>query len=409
MKARRPPRSSAHRDRGGLRAALLAVATLALLPLPARAQGVGILQVVTDGVGGVDGLDGVRHVAVSPDGRHLYAAGNEDSAVAVFAIGGSGQLGFVQVKKDGSAGGLDDGLQNARHLAISPDGANVYVAAYNEFAASAFARDPASGALTFVNEVPNPSCCGVFTSLNEVAASPDGADIYTVSNGYAAALARGAGGALSLTDYYTVAAGSFGRGFAVAVSPDGAHVYVGRDASVEVTARSAGGALSFVASYVDGLGGVDGLQGVETIAVSPDGLDVYVGTSTGDRAIAHFWRDAGSGALTFRELYRDLDACPNPNELLFADDGALLIASCLTAVSFHDRDPSTGALAPIVSFSQQDLGATGLYSTAVSQSRETIYVASEASDSILVLPEPAGGSAAAAAMLGVLAMGRRRA
>nr|HMQ21773.1 hypothetical protein [Planctomycetota bacterium] len=43
-----------------------------------------------------------------------------------------------------------------------------------------------------------------------------------LASAHAAALARGVGGALSLTDYYTVGDDSFGRGFALAVSPDGA-------------------------------------------------------------------------------------------------------------------------------------------------------------------------------------------
>ena len=38
-----------------------------------------------DGVGGVDGLWGAHSVTVSPDGSHLYAAGQLDNAVAVFS------------------------------------------------------------------------------------------------------------------------------------------------------------------------------------------------------------------------------------------------------------------------------------------------------------------------------------
>jgi DNA-binding beta-propeller fold protein YncE len=36
--------------------------------------------------GSVDGLDAARSVAVSPDGKHLYVAGQTDDAVAVFSI-----------------------------------------------------------------------------------------------------------------------------------------------------------------------------------------------------------------------------------------------------------------------------------------------------------------------------------
>lgn len=37
-----------------------------------------------DGVGGVDGLYYAYGVAVTPDGQHVYVAGSEDNAVAVF-------------------------------------------------------------------------------------------------------------------------------------------------------------------------------------------------------------------------------------------------------------------------------------------------------------------------------------
>jgi len=42
---------------------------------------VGVRQ---DGVGGVDGLAGAASVTVSPDNRHVYVAGSNDDAVAVF-------------------------------------------------------------------------------------------------------------------------------------------------------------------------------------------------------------------------------------------------------------------------------------------------------------------------------------
>ena len=45
------------------------------------------VNVARDGTNGVEGLDWVQSVAVSPDGRHVYAAGGGNDAVAVFAHG----------------------------------------------------------------------------------------------------------------------------------------------------------------------------------------------------------------------------------------------------------------------------------------------------------------------------------
>ena len=81
----------------------------------ASADGNGELtfvEVHKDGDGGMDGLDQAFSVTVSPDGKHLYAAGFADSAVAVFSRDSTtGELTFVEVQKD-DVGGVD-GLNGA--------------------------------------------------------------------------------------------------------------------------------------------------------------------------------------------------------------------------------------------------------------------------------------------------------
>ncbi|MFN6525814.1 hypothetical protein [Nostoc sp. ChiSLP03a] len=42
-----------------------------------------IVEVQQDNTNGVDGLGGAKSLTVSPDGKFLYAAGYDDSAVAV--------------------------------------------------------------------------------------------------------------------------------------------------------------------------------------------------------------------------------------------------------------------------------------------------------------------------------------
>ena len=51
----------------------------------------------------------------------------------------------------------------------------------------------------------------------------------------------------------------------------------------------------------DGVGGVDGLSGAQSVAVSPDGGHVYVAGSYGTTRLAVFARDVATGALTFVE------------------------------------------------------------------------------------------------------------
>ena len=86
---------------------------------------------VQDGVDDVDGLDGARAVAVSPDGRYVYVASQWDDAVAVFSRdGATGELTFLEACKDADPG--TDGLNIADGIALSPDGGFVYVGGYGD-------------------------------------------------------------------------------------------------------------------------------------------------------------------------------------------------------------------------------------------------------------------------------------
>ena len=70
-------------------------------------------------------------MAVSPDGNHVYAAGQLDDAVAVFSRDAdTGELTFLEVRKDTDPG--TDGLDVADGLAVSPDGGFIYVAGYGD-------------------------------------------------------------------------------------------------------------------------------------------------------------------------------------------------------------------------------------------------------------------------------------
>jgi 6-phosphogluconolactonase (cycloisomerase 2 family) len=270
----------------------------------ARNATTGELQFVEvhfDDVGGVDGLLGASSTALSPDGAHVYATGSIDDAVTVFSRDlGTGALTFVEAKFDGT-GGID-GLDASASVALSPDGAHVYVTGAEDDAVAVFGRDGGTGALTFVE--------GEFDGVGGV----DGLN--------------GAG--------------------AVAVSPDGAHVYVGGSAllltgedAVAVFSRNAGtGALTFVEALFDGVGGVDGLNGAGTIAISPDGAHVYVAGEF-DNAVAVFSRNAGSGALTFGGVA----VVQLPIGVRVSPDGAHVYATGLFgSLAAFSRNALTGAL-----------------------------------------------------------------
>jgi cysteine-rich repeat protein len=272
------------------------------------------VEMFQDEQGGIQFLGGARAVAVSPDGGQVYAAAYANGALNVFTRNGTtGQLTFLEAQNDGVNG--VDGLDGVTALAISPDGANVYSAGFNEDAIAVFRRDPATGALTFV-EVQRNGVGAVkgIQGPRGLALDPTGSNLYVTGHASDALVvfARdAASGVLTFVEEKKngrddVEAGLNGA-YGVAVDPDGAHVYAtsDKDDGVAVFERTApGGTLLFREVERDGVGGVDGLAGAKGIAVSPDGGQVYV-AGADKNALAVFSRNAATGGLTFIELEKD--------------------------------------------------------------------------------------------------------
>nr|MDZ8046688.1 beta-propeller fold lactonase family protein [Nostoc sp. DedQUE02] len=201
------------------------------------------VEVQKDDTNGVDGLASAASVTVSPDGKYLYAAGYDDSAIAVFERDTTtGQLSFVEVQKDYTNG--VDGLASAASVTVSPDGKYLYAAGYNDSEVAVFKRDTTTGQLSFV-EVQKDGISSV----------------------------DGLGGVYSIT-----------------VSPDGKYLYAAgyQDSAVAVFERNQQtGRLSFVEVQKDDTDGVDGLGGALSVTLSPDGKYFYA-AGYDDSAVAVF-------------------------------------------------------------------------------------------------------------------------
>ena len=97
------------------------------------------VEIHRDGFGGVNGLDGAHAVAVSPDGKHVYAAGSADDALVVFSRDPiSGTLTLEQEIRD-NLGGVH-GLEYPASIAVSPSGSHVYVTGYHDDSVAVFER-----------------------------------------------------------------------------------------------------------------------------------------------------------------------------------------------------------------------------------------------------------------------------
>ena len=102
----------------------------------------GMLSIRTvhrDGSDGVDGLRYARAVTISGDGKNVYVTGGSDDAGAVFERDTeSGDLTFIEYHKDGVDG--VEGLDSPRGISVSSDGRHVYIAGSEDNAIAVFNR-----------------------------------------------------------------------------------------------------------------------------------------------------------------------------------------------------------------------------------------------------------------------------
>lgn len=347
---------------------------LLLLVLPASAAFLSFVEVKKDNVGGVDGLFFANGVAASPDGAYVYVTGSLDNAVSVLSRNPTtGALTQVEIKRDGMGG--VDGLLFASGVAISSNGAHVYVAGHDDDAVAVFSRNPTTGALTFV-EVKKDGSGGVdgLNGAGSVKVSPEGAHVYVTSdvdNAVAVFSRNSTTGALTFVEVKKDGSGGVdGLLFAseVTVSPDGAHVYVAStaDSAVAVFRRDpTTGKLTFLEVKQDGVGGVDGLSFAKGVTISPNGAHVYV-TGNLDDAVAVFNRNPATGTLTFVEVKKDgldgVDGLNGANLATISPDGAYLyiVSDTDHALVVFNRNPATGRLTFVEAHKDGVNGVDGL-------------------------------------------------
>jgi DNA-binding beta-propeller fold protein YncE len=107
------------------------------------------------GLRGAGPIIGSQAIAVSPDGRNVYAASSKSNAIAVFKrdpltgrlTQASGPAGCIaEGGADGCARGV--GIAGPNSVAVSANGKNVYATSFRSSSVDIFARAPSTGTLT---------------------------------------------------------------------------------------------------------------------------------------------------------------------------------------------------------------------------------------------------------------------
>jgi DNA-binding beta-propeller fold protein YncE len=277
-----------------------------------------------------------EEIAISPDGRHAYVASFGSQGIAAFKR--ARRTGFLE-QLPGRRGCIrhEGGRFCTRgraiggpvSIAVSPDGRNVYAVSAGSDALSVFARNRRTGALAqlpggsgCVSQRPGGGCV-VGRALNEptsVAVSPDGAHVYVAGRRFPSGVAvfeRAADGSVSQPDGTAgcvahrggsdcAAARALASPEEVAVSPDSRFVIVAGMRSNAVTVLAQGPEGLSQAEGTSGCIAKDGAEGCAPgralagpvdLAVTRDGRNVYAASSISD-AVAILARDRTTGVLS---------------------------------------------------------------------------------------------------------------
>ena len=390
---------------------------------------------------------GSEAIAVSRDGKNVYVASSASNAIAVFrrdpatgklsqASGGAGCIAAAGANGCASA----VGLAGPNSVAVSADGRNVYATSLNTNSIAIFRRDASTGALGQAKDgtgcvaaVASPGCkaARALRGPDVVAVSPNGRNVYVgaFKGSAVAVFARssstgalsqppGKGGCIAMGGAGGCATGiALGQPEGVVVSGDGKNVYVAApgNSALDVLARNQStGALSqatngsgcFVNTPLSGCTTARQLGGADAVTISSDDKSVYVVSVLTD-SVANFARTTSTGQLAQPTgtpgcaIYVLAVACTlgrtlqAPEGVAASPDGASVYTASFQsgAIDVFDRTASTSGLLEkprrpgcIVSHPKPDCtrgrALLGLSSVVVSSDGRNLYATAFASNAV---------------------------
>ncbi|WP_193909630.1 beta-propeller fold lactonase family protein [Cellvibrio polysaccharolyticus] len=380
--------------------------TLFLIGAAAQSQAdtVNYIETQVNAQNDVVGLDGISDIAVSPDGKFVYASSYRASAVSVFERNLlNGQLTYRSTITGAIA---------AFSVDVSGDGESVYAASPTGGKIFAYSRNAETGALTVVNSVGTVGGTAGFVS---VSVSPDSKHVYGVGGQPSGLVVFGrdqeTGDLTVLFDYKDNVDGhELGQQFSPTFSPiknivtsaDGQFVYVTStvDSAITLFSRNATtGALTQVAVYKNGTNGVDGILTASSAKRSPDGKHLYV-TGQSENSVAVFSIDSTTGELTYLDKMTNgaggIEKLTGARSLAVSPDGRYVMVSAITAnaLTIFSRNASTGLLtldSVVNNNANSVIGLSAPSGMSTDPLNRHLYVAGQADSALVVfsLPTPA--------------------
>jgi DNA-binding beta-propeller fold protein YncE len=278
---------------------------------------------------------GSRAIAVSPDGKNVYVASSKSDAIAIFRRNArTGKLAQPKgpggcIAAEGASGCAPAvGLNGPNSVAISSDGRSLYATSRTSNSLTVFSRNPKTGALAqlpagfgCISGLPVPVCASgrALVGPDVVVVSPDGRNVYVGSffgdavavfnrDPVSGALAQPAGATGCIAEAISGCAVGIALGAPEGLAVTASAVYVAsalsnavailvRDPSTGALGQPADGGGCIVDVPLTGCTTGFEVNGANAVAVSPGGKDVYV-TSLFSDSVTSFTRAIPAGGLT---------------------------------------------------------------------------------------------------------------
>lgn len=327
-------------------------------------------------------LDAINRIAISRDGKFLYAAAWSAGTVTTFERLEGGRLNHLStVKLPQIAGAID--------VALSPDQRFAAVVAFRSNSLTVFDRDPQSGNLKI-----DGFSRQELRFSNALDFSPDSKFLY-VSNaqddapltGSVVCYAVDENGALR--NVQKLDGADFYGMRDVLVSRDGKKLYAACEQAgtvLEFDRQPDTGKMELVTTFRDGEDGVNSIAGVLSLELSADGRNLFCvsGRFHGDNAVTWFRQD-GNGRMQYVTELDELGEFRGGNSIQFDPTGKTLYATATVSGSMAaiEVDMANDQLRLLTTLVDGQHGLlTGASGLTFSPDGQYLYLAVEDADAI---------------------------